>query len=72
MQGYRVDVRIAGQQAWASVCAVKGTLPFNDTGYGSGAMTAIDGALWVAPAPIRPSLGGAPADGGASPNDGND
>jgi hypothetical protein len=72
VHGYRVDVRVAGQQAWASLCAVKGTLPFNDTGYGSGAMTSIDGELWVAPAPIRPSLGGAPADGGASPNDGND
>jgi hypothetical protein len=73
VQGYRVDVRVAGsaQQAWASLCAVKGTLPFNDTGYGSGAMTSIDGELWVAPAPVRPSLGGAPAGGGAAPNDGN-
>jgi hypothetical protein len=72
VQGYRVDVRIVGQQPWASLCAVQGTLPFNDTGYGSGAMTSIDGELWVAPAPIRPSQGGAPAGGGASPNDGND
>ena len=70
VHGYRVDVRVAGHQAWASLCAVKGTLPFNDTSYGSGA-TSIDGELWVAPAPIRPSLGGAPADGGVSPNDGN-
>lgn len=66
VHGYRVDVRVAGQQAWASLCAVKGTLPLNDTGYGSGAMTSIDGELWVAPAPIRPSQGAAPA------NDGND
>jgi hypothetical protein len=32
VQGYRVDVRMAGQQAWASLCAVQGTLPFNDAG----------------------------------------
>jgi hypothetical protein len=74
VQGYRVDVRVVGQQAWASLCAVKGTLPFNDTAYdttsggasGSGPVTSIDGELWVAPAPIRPSQGPAPA------NDGND
>jgi hypothetical protein len=57
VHGYRVDVRVAGQQAWASLCAVKGTLPFNDTSYGSPAVTSIDGELWVAPAPIRPSQG---------------
>ena len=57
MHGYRVDVRVAGQQAWASLCAVKGTLPFNDTSYGSPAVTSIDGELCVAPAPIRPSQG---------------
>ena len=72
VQGYRVDVRVAGQLAWASLCAVKGTLPFNDTAYGSGAVTSIDGELWVAPAPVRPSAGGAPAGGGPSPNDAND
>ena len=66
VHGYRVDVREAGQQAWASLCAVKGTLPFNDTRYGAGAVTSADGELWVAPAPIRPSQGSAPA------NDGND
>jgi hypothetical protein len=61
VHGYRVDVRVADpahQQTWASLCAVQGTLPFNDTGYGSGAATSIDPELWVAPAPIRPSRGG--------------
>ena len=70
VQGYRVDVRVASQgggpQPWASLCAVQGMLPFNDVGYGGGAMTSIDGELWVAPASIRPSQGAAPA------NDGND
>jgi hypothetical protein len=70
VHGYRVDVRVAGQQAWASLCAVKGTLPFNDTSYGtsngSQAMTSIDGELWVAPAPIRPSQG---PDGANDTND---
>jgi hypothetical protein len=70
VHGYRVDVRVAGQQAWASLCAVKGTLPFNDTNYGtsngSQAMTSIDGELWVAPAPIRPSQG---PDGANDTND---
>ena len=66
VHGYRVDVRVAGQQGWASLCEVQGTLPFNDNGYGTGYSTSIDGELWVAPAPIRPSQGGAPA------NDSND
>jgi hypothetical protein len=71
VHGYRVDVRAAGQQAWASLCAVQGTLPFSGgTNDGSG-VTPLDGELWVAPAPIRPSAGGAPAGGGPSPNDGN-
>ena len=37
---------------------MQGTLPFNDTLYGSGAATSLDPELWVAPAPIRPSKGG--------------
>ena len=69
MHGYRVDVRVHGQPTWASLCEVKGTLPFNGHGYGSGAVTSIDGELWVAPAPIRPSEG---TPGGAPDNDAND
>ena len=69
VHGYRVDVRVAGQQPWASLCEVKGTLPLNDQSYGSGAVTSIDGELWVAPAPIRPSQG---TPGGAPDNDDND
>ncbi len=68
VQGYRVDVRPAGgQHSWSSLCEVSGTAPFTDQGYGGNASTAIDGELWVAPAPVRPSAGTA----GNPDNDGN-
>ena len=57
VHGYRVDVRVDGQPTWASLCEVSGSLPFNNTGYGSPASTSVDGELWVAPAPVRPSAG---------------
>jgi hypothetical protein len=56
VQGYRVDVRPAGGAAsWSSLCEVNGTVPFNDQAYGGNAATSIDGELWLAPAPVRPS-----------------
>jgi hypothetical protein len=56
VQGYRVDVRPAGGTAsWSSLCEVNGTVGFNDQQYGGGASTSIDGELWLAPAPVRPS-----------------
>jgi hypothetical protein len=56
VQGYRVDVRLKGSTQWHSLCLVNGTLPFNATSVGNGAVTSISGnEFWVAPAPIRPS-----------------
>lgn len=56
VQGYRVDVRPAGAAAgWSSLCEVNGTVAFNDQAYGGNAATSIDGELWLAPAPVRPS-----------------
>lgn len=56
VQGYRIDVRKAGEATWRSLSLVNGTLPFSPTKYGGGATTGISGnEFWVAPAPIRPS-----------------
>lgn len=56
VQGYRVDVRPKGSTPWQSLCLVNGTLPFNQTSYGSPATTSINGAeFWITPAPVRPS-----------------
>ncbi len=56
VQGYRVDVRLKGAATWNSLCAVNGTLPFNQTSFGGAASTSISGnEFWVAPAPVRPS-----------------
>ena len=71
VQGYRVDVRIKGTHRWSSLCTINGYLPFNLHKLGPPASTLIDGTeLWVAPAPIRPSISD---DGSGSPaNAGND
>ena len=55
VQGYRIDVRQSDADPWRSLCIIKGTLPFDQNGFGSGAITPLDGdELWVSPAPIRP------------------
>jgi len=62
VQGYRVDVRPTGaNHSWSSLCEVSGTV-----GLQSGA-TPLDGELWLAPAPVRPSMGTA----GQPSNDAN-
>ncbi|MDH6243827.1 hypothetical protein [Mycobacterium sp. OTB74] len=72
VQGYRVDVRPAGgQQSWSSLCEVIGTVGFTQQAYGGNAATPIDGELWLAPAPVRPTAGtpGHPNnDGNANPS----
>jgi hypothetical protein len=54
--GYRVDARKKGDVAWRSLCVINGSLPFDSTTVGGGAVTSISGnEFWVAPAPVRPS-----------------
>jgi hypothetical protein len=73
VHGYRVDVcqvgqhSHVGQHSWSSLCEVSGTAPFTDQSYGGNASTAIDGELWVAPAPVRPST----QESGQPPNSDN-
>lgn len=56
VQGYRVDVRHNGEASWESLCMIGGTLPFDHSGYGAGAITSLDGdELWLTPAPVRPA-----------------
>ena len=54
--GYRVDARKKGNTTWRSLCVVNGTVPFDSTSVGGGAITSISGnEFWVAPAPVRAS-----------------
>lgn len=68
VQGQRVDVRVKGTGTWHSLCAIDGTLDFDDSHYGKPASTSLKGTeLWLAPAPVRKS----DDVGGVADNSGN-
>jgi len=57
--GYRVDVSPSGANAWQSLCAVSGSLPFSQTNPGTGTTPLPANAeLFITPAPVRPADGG--------------
>lgn len=58
--GYRVDVSPSGANAWQSLCAASGSLPFSQSSpTGAGTTTlAANAELAVTPSPIRAAAGG--------------
>ncbi len=61
VQGYRIDVRPAGaQHSWSSLCEVIGTVGLPLQPNTPPTPTPIDGELWLAPAPVRPSTADPP------------